>query len=46
MKPKIIIATPGRLWELINEEKVPYLNYLSMIDYLVLDEIDRIIELA
>ena len=44
-KPKVIVATPGRLLDLIEKEKHFYLNYLSMIDYLVLDEIDRIIEL-
>lgn len=45
-KPKIIIATPGRLKELIFKEKIGYLNYLAMIDFLIFDEIDRIIELG
>ena len=43
-KPAIVIATPGRLWELMNELKDPYLvNGLPMIDILVLDEADRMI---
>lgn len=43
--PTIIIATPGRLWELLNERMNPYLtNMLPMIDVLILDEADRMIE--
>ena len=45
-KPKIIIATPGRLLDLVTRENVFYLKYLSMINYLILDEIDRIIDLG
>ena len=44
-EPAIIIATPGRLWELLNERNNPYLNAeLPLIDILVLDEADRMIE--
>ena len=43
-KPTIIVATPGRLWELMDEQLEPYLiNTLPMIDTLVLDEADRMI---
>ena len=43
--PTIIIATPGRLWELLNERANQYLvSELPMIDVLVLDEADRMIE--
>lgn len=43
--PTIIIATPGRLWELLNERGHEYLTAeLPMIDVLVLDEADRMIE--
>ena len=43
-KPAIIVATPGRLWELMNEYNVPYLQQtLPMLDVLVLDEADRMI---
>ncbi|XP_015176587.1 PREDICTED: ATP-dependent RNA helicase DDX24 [Polistes dominula] len=41
--PEIVIATPGRLWELIqlgNE----HLNQLSSIKYLAIDETDRMLE--
>lgn len=42
--PAIVIATPGRLWELMNDYMEPYLlNGLPMIDVLVLDEADRMI---
>jgi len=41
----VIIATPGRLWELLNERANEYLvSELPMIDILVLDEADRMIE--
>ena len=44
-EPTIIIATPGRLWELLNDKMNAYLqNELPMIDVLVLDEADRMIE--
>ena len=44
-RPTIIIATPGRLWELLNERGNEYLNNeLPMIDILCLDEADRMIE--
>lgn len=43
-KPAIIVATPGRLWELMDERMEPFLvGGLPMIDILVLDEADRMI---
>jgi len=43
-KPAIIVATPGRLWELISEHELEYLvKGLPLIDVLVLDEADRMI---
>mmetsp|Transcript_17520 Transcript_17520/g.29538 ORF Transcript_17520/g.29538 Transcript_17520/m.29538 type:complete len:82 (+) Transcript_17520:455-700(+) len=43
-KPAIIVATPGRLWELLDDHMEAYLvNGLPMIDTLVLDEADRMI---
>ena len=43
-RPAIIISTPGRLWELMDDRMEPYLtNGLPMIDTLVLDEADRMI---
>lgn len=45
-KPDIVIATPGRLWEIISSATVPYLNRdaLAKIGYLVIDEADRMVE--
>ena len=43
-KPSIVIATPGRLWELLDELMEPYLvNGLPLIDTLVLDEADKLL---
>ncbi|XP_056332664.1 ATP-dependent RNA helicase DDX24 isoform X1 [Danio aesculapii] len=42
-RPEIIIATPGRLWEMIRE-KHPHLQDLRQLRCLVLDEADRMVE--
>lgn len=43
-RPAIIIATPGRLWELMDDYMEPYLlNSLPMVDAVVLDEADRMV---
>ena len=42
-KPEIVVATPGRLLQLI-EEGNEYLGKISMIKYFVIDEADRMIE--
>lgn len=44
--PEILVATPGRLWDFIENEGDPYLETLKDIEYLVLDEADRMIELG
>lgn len=41
--PEIVVATPGRLWELLNEGNA-HLNKLENINFLVVDETDRMIE--
>lgn len=41
--PEVVVATPGRLWELINEGN-KHLNKLNDINFLVVDETDRMIE--
>lgn len=41
--PEIVVATPGRLWELI-EEGNEHLNKLENIQFLVIDETDRMVE--
>ncbi|XP_026535012.1 ATP-dependent RNA helicase DDX24 [Notechis scutatus] len=42
-KPEIVVATPGRLWELI-QEKQPHLSNLRQLRCLVIDEADRMVE--
>ncbi|KAM6463833.1 ATP-dependent RNA helicase DDX24 isoform 2-T3 [Liasis olivaceus] len=42
-KPEVVIATPGRLWELI-QEKQPHLSNLWQLRCLVIDEADRMVE--
>ncbi|XP_028928137.1 ATP-dependent RNA helicase DDX24 [Ornithorhynchus anatinus] len=42
-RPEIVIATPGRLWELI-KEKHPHLSNLRRLRCLVIDEADRMVE--
>ncbi|XP_014207809.1 ATP-dependent RNA helicase DDX24 [Copidosoma floridanum] len=41
--PEIVIATPGRLWELIDEGN-PHLSQINSIRFLVIDETDRMLE--
>ncbi|XP_077991447.1 ATP-dependent RNA helicase DDX24-like isoform X1 [Glandiceps talaboti] len=42
-KPQIVIATPGRLWELIQHYE-PHLSTVNEVKYLVIDEADRMVE--
>ncbi|KAJ1748418.1 ATP-dependent RNA helicase [Coemansia sp. RSA 1821] len=42
-KPDIIVATPGRLWELASTNDA-YLNQLKSIRFLAVDEADRMLE--
>eukprot|EP00126_Sphaerothecum_destruens_P015723 Sdes_comp9760_c0_seq1m1279 len=44
-KPSIVVATPGRLWELMTTggDSFVYLKTLREIKYLVLDEADRLL---
>ncbi|NXD82798.1 DDX24 helicase, partial [Halcyon senegalensis] len=42
-KPEIVIATPGRLWELV-KERHPHLSDLRQLRCLVIDEADRMVE--
>ncbi|KAI4469421.1 rna helicase [Holotrichia oblita] len=41
--PEIVVATPGRLWELI-EENNEHLTQINDIKYLAIDETDRMLE--
>lgn len=42
-KPDIIVATPGRLWEIFSNNP-EYMDMLKHIKFLVLDEADRMLE--
>ncbi|XP_036590923.1 ATP-dependent RNA helicase DDX24 [Trichosurus vulpecula] len=42
-RPEIVIATPGRLWELIKEQH-HHLSNLKQLRCLVIDEADRMVE--
>ncbi|XP_050541922.1 ATP-dependent RNA helicase DDX24 [Daktulosphaira vitifoliae] len=43
--PEIVVATPGRLWELIQKDD-PHLSQINKIKYFVIDEADRMVETA
>ncbi|XP_029315925.1 ATP-dependent RNA helicase DDX24 [Cottoperca gobio] len=42
-RPEIVVATPGRLWDLI-QERHPHLVNLRLLKCLVIDEADRMVE--
>jgi len=42
-KPEVIIATPGRLWQLFEEDNA-HIRQIDMVHCLVLDEADRMVE--
>ncbi|KAK6622073.1 hypothetical protein RUM44_001880 [Polyplax serrata] len=42
-RPEIVVATPGRLWELINDHHI-HLQNIKHIRYLAIDETDRMLE--
>lgn len=39
--PEIIIATPGRLWEIIDNDETKLMDNLKYLKFLVIDEADR-----
>ncbi|CAF4858777.1 unnamed protein product [Pieris macdunnoughi] len=41
--PEVVVATPGRLWELVNQGE-PHLQQLPSVKFLAIDETDRMIE--
>ncbi|XP_050432548.1 ATP-dependent RNA helicase DDX24 [Adelges cooleyi] len=43
--PEIVVATPGRLWELIQRNE-PHLSQINKVKYFVIDEADRMVETA
>ncbi|CAI4230376.1 unnamed protein product [Auanema sp. JU1783] len=43
-KPEVIVATPGRLWDLMTSGKCEYLTQLEDVQCVVIDETDRMVE--
>ncbi|XP_074640652.1 ATP-dependent RNA helicase DDX24-like [Tubulanus polymorphus] len=43
-RPEIVVATPGRLWELIQEEEPHLSQGVKNLPFLVIDEADRMVE--
>ena len=39
--PEIIVATPGRLWEIIDNDESPILENIKFLKFLIIDEADR-----
>ena len=44
--PEIIIATPGRLWEIIDNDEAPILENLKFLKFLIIDEADRMTQIG
>lgn len=43
--PDVVVATPGRLWELLGKSQHPgFIDGLRLLSFLVLDEADRMVE--
>jgi len=42
-KPEIIVGTPGRIWELMQDITVPFLRNSFQLKFFVLDEVDRMV---
>ena len=42
-RPEVVVATPGRLWELMHQQDEHFLD-LGRLNFLVLDEADRMVE--
>lgn len=46
LKPKLVIGTIGRIWDLLQNGKSEEIKSISSVNFLILDEIDRIIDLG
>lgn len=44
--PDILIATPGRFIDLLQNRQDHYLDHLHQLDYFVIDEADRMVEMG
>lgn len=45
-KPKIVIGTVGRIWDILQNGKSEDFRSLCTLNFLILDEIDRILDLG
>lgn len=45
-KPKVIIGTIGRMWDILSNNKSDDFKAIAGVGFLVLDEVDRIIDLG
>ena len=45
-RPEVVVATPGRLWELVSEHTVAHLQRLHRLRFFVLDEVDRMVSVG
>jgi ATP-dependent RNA helicase DDX24/MAK5 len=43
-RPDVVVATPGRLWDIMSTSQNPFLDRLDLLQFLVLDEADRLVE--
>ena len=43
-RPEVVVATPGRLWELMHQQGHEHFVDLGRLNFLVLDEADRMVE--
>jgi len=44
VRPPVLVATPGRLWELMSSKDYEHLNDLTQLRFLCVDEADRMIK--
>lgn len=44
--PKVVIGTVGRVWDILQNGKSEEIKNIASINFLILDEIDRIIDLG
>jgi ATP-dependent RNA helicase DDX24/MAK5 len=43
-RPDVVVATPGRLWDIMSTNQNPFLERFDLLQFLVLDEADRLVE--
>ena len=43
-RPDVVVATPGRLWDIMSTSQNPFLERFDLLQFLVLDEADRLVE--